>query len=193
MRKDRSSFLLLPILVFVVINAFFRILNINDAILDFFTFTHANLGGIYFLHIFFFVFGFYIHRALQQNIRSNIIPTSLWMHYGFYLMLSGFRIILNDPSWLENFSRIEIFNEESGKKEIILLGRKQGFPSGPGLSTQTVRNRSQTTPRLGIQAEATGAGTALSGKKKKYRSSPRKISNRPQQGRVIKTPRHKHR
>lgn len=35
---------------------------------------------------------------------------------------------VNDPSWLEDFSRIEILNEQTGKKEIILLGRAGGRP-----------------------------------------------------------------
>jgi len=50
----------------------------------------------------------------------------------------------NDPSWLEDFSRIEIFNEQTGKKEIILLGKKyEPSPAGPGLNTRTPRKPSR--------------------------------------------------
>jgi peptidoglycan/LPS O-acetylase OafA/YrhL len=94
MRKHRMSFLLLPILVFVVINVLFKIPNINDEILDFFSFTHARLRGIYYPHVLFFVFGFYIHKALQKKIRSNITPTSIGAHSVFYLMLMGILIFM---------------------------------------------------------------------------------------------------
>jgi len=46
---------------------------------------------------------------------------------------------VNDPSWLEDFSRIEILNEQTGKKEIILLGKHDGT----GLKTKTARNQSR--------------------------------------------------
>jgi len=52
--------------------------------------------------------------------------------------------LANDPSWLEDFSRIEIFNDQTGKKEIILLGKANGrSPSGPSLNTISTRNQSR--------------------------------------------------
>ena len=49
----------------------------------------------------------------------------------------------NDPSWLEDFNRIEIFNEQTGKKEIILINRRPGSPSGSSLNTRTTRKQSR--------------------------------------------------
>jgi len=40
---------------------------------------------------------------------------------------------VNDPSWLEDFNRMEILDEQTGKKEIILLGIRDGS----GLKTKT--------------------------------------------------------
>jgi len=48
---------------------------------------------------------------------------------------------VNDPSWLEDFSRIEILNEQTGKKEIILLGRVEGRPP-------VTSNRTNKTARI---------------------------------------------
>lgn len=57
----------------------------------------------------------------------------------------------NDPSWLEDFSRIEIFYDESGKREIILLKSHSLQPSArPSLITRTPRkqSRTKTSPTL---------------------------------------------
>lgn len=62
---------------------------------------------------------------------------------------------VNDPSWLEDFNRIEIFDEQTGKKEIILLGRVDAQPrSGPSLNTRIPRKQ----PRKKISRP--GAGTS---------------------------------
>jgi len=68
----------------------------------------------------------------------------------------------NDPSWLEDFNRIEIFNEQTGKKEIIILGKVNGSsPTGPSLNTRTTRNHSRKN-----------ISRAREGAKKKLKSKP---------------------
>jgi len=90
---------------------------------------------------------------------------------------------VNDPSWLEDFSRIEILNEQTGKKEIILLGRADGQPlSGPSLNTRTPRNQHQSKVSRSKTPGVSGQAGPKYRRKNKYRnpfghSQNRKISS----------------
>lgn len=55
------------------------------------------------------------------------------------------RYAVKDHSWLKDFSRIEIFNEHTGKNEIILLkSHPWESPEEPNLETATTRIQTKT-------------------------------------------------
>jgi len=62
----------------------------------------------------------------------------------------------NDSSWLEDFSRVEIFNEELGKKEIILL-KSHPRPSPAQARTSPKRSRKKIS-RAGAPGVSGPAG-----------------------------------
>jgi len=96
---------------------------------------------------------------------------------------------VNDLSWLEDFNRIEIFDEHSRKKEIILLGKKQGFPSGPSLNAQTTRKQPRKTISR-ASAGAPGVSGPAGDKQRRKSKFPNIFGHRHKNKKISPAPKH---